>query len=80
MTDLLTIKPASEGFDHVLVVEDRFTRYCALYPMRGAEASTMAKRFEQFVTRFGFPVVWASDNGPEFKNRMVEALEALEVT
>ena len=75
VTDLLALKPASEGFDHVLVIEDRFTHYCALYPMRGAEAATMAKRFEQFVTRFGFPTIWSSDNGPEFKNRLVEALE-----
>ena len=35
----------------------------------------MAKRFEQFVTRFGFPTIWSYDNGPEFKNRLVEALE-----
>ena len=75
MTDLLALKPASEGFDHVLVVEDRFTRYCSLYPMKGAEAATMAKRFEQFVTRFGFPVIWGSDSGPEFRNKLVSALE-----
>ena len=74
MTDLLALKPTSEGNDHVLVIEDRFTRYCALFPMRGAEAVTMAKRLEQFVTKFGFPVVWGSDNGPEFRNRLADAL------
>ena len=75
VTDLLALKPPSDGFDHVLVVEDRFTHYCALYPMRGAEAATMAKNFEKFICRFGFPTIWASDNGPEFRNRLVEALE-----
>ena len=74
MTDLLKPYPPSGGFNHVLVVEDRFTQYCAFYPMRGAEAVTMAKRLEEFVTRFGFPTVWGSDNGPKFKNRLVEAL------
>ena len=34
----------------------------------------MAKRLEEFITRFGFPTVWGSDNGPKFKNRLVEAL------
>ena len=74
VTDLLALKPPSEGFDHVLVLEDRFTRFCALYPMKGAEAATMAKNVEKFVTIFGFPTIWASDNGPEFRNRLVEAL------
>ena len=74
VTDLLALKPPSEGFDHVLVLEDRFTRFCTLYPMRGAEATTMARNLEKFITIFGFPTIWASDNGPEFKNRLVEAL------
>ena len=34
----------------------------------------MARNLEKFVTTFGFPTVWTSDNGPEFKNRLVEAL------
>ena len=42
--------------------------------MKGAEATTMAKNLEKFVATFGFPTIWASDNGPEFKNRLVEAL------
>ena len=74
MTDLLKLYPPSEGNDHVLVVEDRYTRYCAFFAMRGAEAATMAKRLEMFITTFGFPTVWGSDNGPEFRNRLVEAL------
>ena len=52
MIDLLSLKPTSEGNDHVLVVEDRFTRYCSFYAMRGAEAVTMAKCLERFITKF----------------------------
>ena len=74
MTDLLKLHPPSDGFDHVLVIEDHFTRYCSFFPMRGAEAVTMAKGLEKFLTKFGFPTVWGSDNGPEFRNRLVEAL------
>ena len=35
----------------------------------------MAKCLERFITKFGFPVIIGSDNGPEFKNRLVQALE-----
>ena len=76
-TDVLTIGRNSNGFDHVLVIEDRYTRYCCLFPIAGYEASTIARKLEIFVTRFGFPVVWGSDNGPEQRNRLTEALAKL---
>ena len=45
-----------------------------MYPIAGAEAKTVAKKMEQYVSMYGFPVVWGSDNGPEFRNKLVQAL------
>ena len=73
-TDLLDMGTVSNGCDKVLVIADRYTRYLVLFPIRGKEAVTVAKKLEQFVTRFGYPVVWGSDNGTEFRNRLSEAL------
>ena len=73
-SDLLDMGTPSNGFDKVLVIADRYTRYLVLFPIRGKEAVTVAKKLEQFVTRFGYPVVWGSDNGTEFRNRLSEAL------
>ena len=72
--DLLELPIVSKGCDHILVIEDRYTKYCVFYPMGGKEATTVARHFFDFVRRFGCPVIWGTDNGGEFKNRLIEAL------
>ena len=32
------------------------------------------QRFEEYLTRFGAPVIWSTDNGGEFKSRLIQAL------
>ena len=66
--------PPSNGYDHVLVFEDRFSKYCCFYPIVGKSTVAVAKRFTEFVTRYGAPIVWGTDNGGEFKSRLIEAL------
>ena len=72
--DLLELPIVSKGCDHILVIEDRYTKYACFYPMGGKHATTVAKHFFEFVRRFGCPVVWGTDNGGEFKNRLIESL------
>ena len=72
--DLVKFHPPSHGFDQVLVFEDRFTKYTCLYPISGKCTITVAKKFSDFVSRFGAPVTWGTDNGGEFKSRLIEAL------
>ena len=72
--DLVKFHPPSHGKDHILVFEDRFTKYCVLYPISGKSTVTVARKFTDFITRFGAPITWGTDNGGEFKSRLVEAL------
>ena len=74
ITDLLKMGKPSDGYEYVLVIADHYTRYVVLYPVRNKEAITIAKRLESFVTRFGYPVAWGSDNGSEFRNNLSQAI------
>jgi transposase InsO family protein len=64
----------SQGYDHVLFIEDRFSKFCCLYLITGKETVTVAKKLENLITRFGCPVIWGTDNGGEFKSKLVYAL------
>ena len=72
--DLLELPILSHGCDHILVIEDVYTKYCCFYPMAGKQAVTVAKHLWQFIRRFGSPAIWRTDNGGEFKNQLIEAL------
>ena len=72
--DLLQFQTQSQGYDHVLVIEDRFTKFCCLYPIFGKETKTVARKLENFITRFGCPVIWGTDNGGEFKSKLIHAI------
>ena len=72
--DLVKFHPPSHGFDQVLVIEDRFTKYTCLYPISGKSTVTVAKKLTDFITRFGAPVTFGSDNGGEFRSRLIQAL------
>ena len=72
--DLVKFYPPSQGYGYVLVLEDRFTKYCCLFPVPDKNAITIAKKFTSFITRFGAPITWGSDNGGEFRNKIIEAL------
>ena len=73
-SDLVKFYPPSQGYSYVLVFEDRFTKFCVLYPIADKNTITVAKRFSNFVTRFGCPITWSTDNGGEFKSKVVDAL------
>ena len=72
--DLLKFYPPSHGYDQILVIEDSFTKYVALYPVCGKSTVAIARRFEEYLTRFGAPVIWSTDNGGDFKSRLIQAL------
>ena len=72
--DLVKFFPPSHGYQYVMVMEDRFSKYCCLYPLRGKSTTLVAKALTQFVTRFGCPISWQTDNGGEFKSNLISAL------
>jgi hypothetical protein len=61
-----------DGFTHVLVIIDNFSRYVALYPIKGTTGMEVALALVKHVGTFGSPNVIQMDNGPEFVNELVE--------
>ena len=72
--DLVKFHPPSHGMDQVLVFEDQFSKYTCLYPLSGKSTISVAKKFIDFITRFGVPVSWQTDSGGEFRSRLISAL------
>merc|ERR1711911_443594 len=74
VADLIKFFPPSRGKNYILIFEDRFSKFCVMYPLADKSAILVAKKFTEFVTRFGCPQCWSSDNGGEFRNKIIEAL------
>ena len=63
----------SKGFEYILVFQDLFSRWAEASPIRKANAKAVVGELNQkVILRFGCPEVFLSDNGTEFKNRVVE--------
>lgn len=79
-----TIGPMPEdqdGFKYIIVIIDSFTRFIELYKAKDLTGSTAAQVVLQHVGRYGTPMTILSDNGTQFKNELVSALQqALQVT
>ncbi|ROT85972.1 hypothetical protein C7M84_002033 [Penaeus vannamei] len=70
--DILTLTPSARGNKYVLVLTDRLTRFVELFPLASKDAQTVADVFlAEFVTRYGPPRTLLSDNGLEFRNRLL---------
>jgi transposase InsO family protein len=67
----------SKGKSYILVATDCFSRWTEAYPLGTATAKNIVETLErEFFSRFGYPRVCLSDNGPQFvSNDMVNAIE-----
>ena len=72
---------SKHGYEYILVFEDLFTRRVECVPIRKANAKSILKEFiESIDLRFDTPEVFLSNNGTEFKNKVVdEYLEGIGV-
>ena len=65
--DLVGPLPESQGFNHLLTVMDRFTRWPEVIPIRNIEAATVARAYiSNWIARFGVPSLMTSDRGSQF--------------
>jgi hypothetical protein len=66
--DAVMLPTSADGFRHVLVIVEAFSKWIDLVPLRDltAKAVTLAFR-ERVLARFGRPVEVTSDNGAEYK-------------
>lgn len=74
--DLLGPLPrSSSGYKYLLVVQDTFTKFPLLFPLRAATASAVARHLENDVFLiFGVPTYIIVDNGAEFTGKSVKSL------
>ena len=71
----------SDGYTHILVVIDNFSRYLSAYPIKGTTGQEIARCLIQHIGTFGCPNVIQMDNGPEMVNNLVtEVLQLLGTT
>ena len=71
--DLIGRLPASiDGYLHILVVLDVFTRYLIVRPLRDATALSVLKALRESVWCFGYPDIVQTDGGSSFDNLDIE--------
>ena len=69
------LRTSSEGFKHILVVTDSFTKWCEAIPTKTQEATEVAEvLYRDIFTRYGAPQTLVSDRGQCFMARLVRAL------
>jgi hypothetical protein len=70
-------RPSHKGNIWILTVKDTFTRWIEAFPVRYADAKTVADVLEREIfCRYGVPEVMHSDNGSHFVNQLVREVAA----
>ena len=71
---------SAEGYMHILVIIDTFTRFAELYAVRDVTAKSAAKAILNHSGRYGVPDQLLSDRGPQFVNGIIkEFLDILQI-
>lgn len=66
---------SSGGHRYILVFVDHFTKHVELVPLKDQRASSVLNAFySNILCRFGTPVELLSDNGPQFRSELIQAL------
>ena len=71
--------PATEsGNKYILVVQDYFSKWVEMFPMRNQTAETVATLLvDQVIARFGCPKEFHSDQGPNFESQLMQEVHKL---
>lgn len=73
--DITELPVTPSGHKYVLVLQDYFTKYVNLYPMKDQRAVTVAHCiFEQYVTERGVPECLHTDQGRQFEADLIKEL------
>ncbi len=75
--DLKHMDTSMDGKNYVLVVIDVCTRFVFFRALVTASAREVAKELFLLFSDFGFPKILQSDNGPEFRNELLDSLSKL---
>lgn len=64
----------AEGYQHILVVIDCFTRFVELFPIKTTSAAEAKRAILALIGRYGIPNSITTDGGSQFKNRTIQEL------
>ncbi|CAG7725974.1 unnamed protein product [Allacma fusca] len=62
------LPPSTAGCDTIFVVEDHFTKYVRLYPIKANNSTNLIEKVKIWMNEFGIPKIVLSDNGPQFSS------------
>ena len=72
------LRTAHDGSKYILLVVESFSRWCEAFPLKSADAVSVAKvLYTDIFTRYGAPVSLVSDRGQQFMSKLVQALCAM---
>ena len=74
LVDLPTTK---QGHNHVMVVNDMFSKHVKLYPIKDRKAPTAAKCIFDYSLNFGIPLKILSDRDPAYGSELFQSLMKL---
>uniref|UniRef100_A0A5S6Q5D8 Integrase catalytic domain-containing protein n=1 Tax=Trichuris muris TaxID=70415 RepID=A0A5S6Q5D8_TRIMR len=78
--DILQLPESKRGNKYLLVLHDYYSKWIEVYPMKDQMVETVVSNLIDICSRFGFPEVVHSDQGPNFESAMMKnGLEAFGV-
>lgn len=75
--DLAQLPTSTNGYNYILVIIDVCTRLVFLRALKVKDAPTIAKKLFKLFCDVGWPRIWQSDNGTEFKNSVLKEMKKL---
>ena len=72
--DFLHLGASDVGYVYVLVIKCGFSHLVELVPCATATAAVAAEAILAWFSRYGVAKVWVSDQGPHFKNQVMDAV------
>ena len=67
--DTMRSLPKANGYQHVLVIVDSFSKFVFTHPLRSGYPKYVIEALTIIFTKFGQPGLFVSDNGGEFHNK-----------
>ncbi len=71
---LVDLPQTRRGNKHILVVNDQFSKYIQLYPIKDRTALTAARCMVDYLMKFGLPYKLFSDQDPAFESELFQCL------